>query len=76
MSWIVENLWLIPALPLVAAGVTALVKRPRRGLAASLAILSMGVSFLLSLCAFAHTLFTQRDAFGVTQLTMWTAGPR
>jgi ABC-type nitrate/sulfonate/bicarbonate transport system substrate-binding protein len=22
--------------------------------------------------AFAHTLFTQRDAFGVTQLTMWT----
>ena len=23
--------------------------------------------------AMAHTLFTQRDAFGVTQLTMWTA---
>ena len=27
----------------------------------------------LDLRAMAHTLFTQRDAFGVTQLTMWTA---
>src|SRR5690349_2653245 len=56
MSWIVENLWLIPALPLVAAGITALAKRPRRALAATLAIGSMVAAFLLSLCAFAHTL--------------------
>jgi NADH:ubiquinone oxidoreductase subunit 5 (subunit L)/multisubunit Na+/H+ antiporter MnhA subunit len=56
MNWIVQNLWLIPALPLLAAGVTALAKRPQRVLAMSLAIGSMALAFLLSLCAFAHTL--------------------
>ncbi len=56
MNLIVQNLWLIPALPLLAAGLTALAKRPQRGLAASLAIGSMGVSFLLSCWAFAETL--------------------
>src|SRR2546427_3063637 len=53
---IVQTLWLIPALPLLAAGVTALAKRPQRTLAASLAIGSMGVAFLLSCCAFVETL--------------------
>src|SRR6266536_3593855 len=56
MNLIVQSLWLIPALPLLAAGLTALAKRPQRGLAASLAIGSMGVSFLLSCWAFAETL--------------------
>ena len=56
MPWIVQNLWLIPALPLVAAALIAVVKRPRRRLAATLAIGTMGLSCLLSLCAFAHAL--------------------
>ena len=54
--WIVKNLWLIPALPLVAAGIIAVAKRPQRNLAWALNILSMLAALLLSLCAFAHTL--------------------
>jgi NADH-quinone oxidoreductase subunit L len=56
MSWIVQNLWLIPTLPVAAAGVTALAKQRHRRLAATLAIGSMGMSLLLALCAFAHAL--------------------
>src|SRR5438094_4514949 len=56
MTWIAHNLWLIPALPLLAAGLSALAKRPQRTLAAALAIGSMGVSFLLSCWAFVETL--------------------
>ncbi|KAF0179365.1 MAG: NADH-quinone oxidoreductase subunit L [Limisphaerales bacterium] len=56
MSWILTNLWLIPVLPLLAAGISALLKRPNRSLAAGLAIGSLGASFLLSLMAFAETL--------------------
>jgi NADH-quinone oxidoreductase subunit L len=56
MPWIVQNLWLIPALPLAAAGIIAVTKRPHRTLAAALNIGTMAFSFLLSLCAFAHTL--------------------
>ena len=56
MTWIVQNLWLIPALPIFAAGISALLKQPRRIPAASLAIGSMAVSFLLSIAALAHVL--------------------
>ena len=56
MTWIVQNLWLVPALPTVAAGISALASRRNRVLAASLAIGSMSVSFLLSVIAFAHVL--------------------
>ena len=56
MSWIAQNLWLIPVLPLLAAGISALLKRPTRSLAAGLAIGSMGVSFLLSCAALVATL--------------------
>ena len=56
MIWIVRNLWLIPALPAFAAGLSALARQRNRRFAASLAIGSMGLSFLLSLCAFAHVL--------------------
>ncbi|MBI5383660.1 MAG: NADH-quinone oxidoreductase subunit L [Verrucomicrobia bacterium] len=51
-----HNLWLIPALPLLTAGITSLLKQPRRKAAATLAIGSMAVSFLLSCLAFAGTL--------------------
>jgi len=56
MTWIAKNLWLIPVLPLVAAGLSALLKQPQRRAAASLAIGSLAISFLLSCCAFAATL--------------------
>jgi NADH-quinone oxidoreductase subunit L len=55
-TWIVRNLWLIPALPALAAGMSALAKQRSRKFAASVAIGSMGLSFLLSLCAFAQIL--------------------
>ena len=66
MNWIVRNLWLIPALPLFAAGIAALTKQKGRAVAASLAIGSMGISFLLALCAFAHVLVL-RSAGQATQ---------
>ncbi len=56
MIWIVKNLWLIPVLPLLAAGIIAVNKQPKRKLAASLAIGSMVLSFLLAVCAFATML--------------------
>src|SRR5439155_1031328 len=59
MTWIVQNLWLIPSLPLLAAAVTALAKRPQRTLAATLATGSMGASFLLSCWALVETLGEQ-----------------
>ncbi len=53
---IVKYLWLIPALPLLAAGLAALLKKERRASAATLAIGSMSISFLLALAAFLPTL--------------------
>jgi NADH-quinone oxidoreductase subunit L len=55
-STITGILWLIPAVPIVASGLIALLKQPRRKLAASLAIGSLSISLLLSLIAFAHAL--------------------
>jgi NADH-quinone oxidoreductase subunit L len=55
-SPIAEMLWLIPALPMVAAGLAALLKQPKRKTSATLAIGSMGFSLVLSLIAFAHVL--------------------
>jgi NADH-quinone oxidoreductase subunit L len=56
MHWIVQNLWLIPALPVLAAGITALAKRPNRRFAASVAIGALSLSLLLSFSAFAEVL--------------------
>ncbi len=47
-------LWLIPALPIVASGIIALLKQPLRKPAAVLSIGSLSISLLLSLVAFAH----------------------
>ncbi len=47
-------LWLVPALPMIASGFIALLKQPRRKLAASLAIGSLSISLVLSLVAFCH----------------------
>ena len=56
MAWIVQNLWLVPALPILAGGIIAVTKQRHRAVAAGLAIGSMAFSFLLALCAFAHVL--------------------
>ncbi len=53
-AWIVKNLWLIPALPILAAGLSALAPQRCRKFSSTLAIGSMVFSFLLSLCAFTH----------------------
>src|SRR5208283_2934501 len=53
-STITGILWLIPAAPMIASGVIALLKQPRRKSAAALAIGSLGISSLLSLVAFFH----------------------
>jgi NADH-quinone oxidoreductase subunit L len=63
MLWIVKNLWLIPALPLVAAGLIAVMKQRQRKPAAALAIGSLAFSFLLSCCAFAPTLRSGQGVF-------------
>ncbi len=54
--WIVRNLWLIPALPMLAAGCSAFLKKPGRALSATLAIGSMSLSLLLALFAFLQML--------------------
>ncbi|MCX8155259.1 MAG: NADH-quinone oxidoreductase subunit L [Verrucomicrobiae bacterium] len=56
MNWIAQHLYLIPLLPLVAAGLTALLRRERRGLAATLAIGALSGALTLSVWAFATTL--------------------
>ena len=56
MLWIVKNLWLIPVLPMLAAGLSALAPRRYKTFSASLAIGSMVIGFLLSVSAFVHAL--------------------
>jgi NADH-quinone oxidoreductase subunit L len=56
MEWIVERLWLIPVLPLLAAGFSALAKQRHRSFASALAIGSMAGSLVLSLFAFGRAL--------------------
>jgi NADH-quinone oxidoreductase subunit L len=68
MTWIVRNLWLIPALPVLAAGLSVLAKQRNRKFAASIAIGSLGLSFLLSLWAFAHTLFSSGQGDSVREV--------
>ncbi|HEV2213763.1 MAG TPA: hypothetical protein VGR64_00660, partial [Terracidiphilus sp.] len=53
-SGVTRALWMVPALPMLAAGVIALLKQPKRTLAARLAIGSLSVSLMISLLAFAH----------------------
>ena len=71
MAWIVKNLWLIPALPMLAAGLSALAPQRSRRFSASLAIGSMIVAFLLSVCAFRQTIACgegARDVFNFAWL--------
>ncbi|MGO8756634.1 MAG: NADH-quinone oxidoreductase subunit L [Terracidiphilus sp.] len=76
---IVDFLWLIPALPILASGIVALLKQARRKLAASIAIGSLSASLLLSFWAFvyvvdewAHGLLT-RDVVNFTWIQVGAA---
>ena len=68
MTWIVQNLWLVPVLPTLAAGISALASRRNRLFAASLAIGSMSISFLLSVIAFAHVLSLNGQGLEIRQV--------
>jgi NADH-quinone oxidoreductase subunit L len=72
-SAIAGGLWLIPAVPIVASGVIALLKQPKRKTASTLAIGSLTFSLLLSLYAFAHVLagWTHGDAVRETVNFTW-----
>jgi len=61
MNLPVQHLWLIPALPLAAAAVTAVLPRSARKLAAGAAIGAMGVAFLLA-CSALHGALATPDA--------------
>ena len=54
--WIVTNLWLIPAVPLVAAPIILSLASSRRRAASSLAVIGQVAALLLSIAAFAQTL--------------------
>src|SRR6267378_3144353 len=56
MPWLIQNLYLIPLLPLLAAAVLAVTSRPHRRFAATMTIGTMAVSFLLAARAFLGTL--------------------
>jgi NADH-quinone oxidoreductase subunit L len=55
-SWIIQYLWLIPLFPLLAAGITALLRQKHRRAAAACAIASMGLSLILAIAALVHLL--------------------
>ena len=55
-STIAKALWLIPALPVLASGIIAILKQPRRKAASGLAIGALAISLVLALVAFWHVL--------------------
>ena len=65
-------LWLIPALPIVASGMIALMKQPMRRLSATLAIGSLSCSLLLSLFAFGHVLVGWASGAAVRETVNFT----
>jgi NADH-quinone oxidoreductase subunit L len=54
MSRVAEHLWLIPVLPLMAAGLSAVARRRHRKLSSSMGIGSMAIALVLSCAAFAE----------------------
>jgi NADH-quinone oxidoreductase subunit L len=72
-SWIVTNLWLIPAVPLAVSLVVLSLANPLRSIAALLAIFGQIVAFILAIMAFLPTL--QMPGFrAVHNFTWFTFG--
>src|SRR5690349_11935154 len=65
MPWIVKNLWLIPALPMLAAGLSALAPQRCRKFSASLAIGSMVIAFAFAVFALRQSIACGEGARGV-----------
>src|ERR1051325_9891461 len=66
MPWIVKYLWLIPVLPMLAAGLRALAPQRCRKFSATLAIGSMVIAFVLSVCTLRQSILCgegARDVF-------------
>ncbi|NOS71835.1 MAG: NADH-quinone oxidoreductase subunit L [Verrucomicrobia bacterium] len=76
--WIVKTLWLIPALPMLAAGLSALAPQRCRKFSASLAIGSMVIAFALSVCALRQSILCgegARDVFNFEWLRFAAGDP-
>jgi NADH-quinone oxidoreductase subunit L len=71
MTSIVEMLWLIPLLPLLAAGFLAVTHHEHRKLASGLSIAAMICSFALSCFAFAETLRTTERGLHLVANFSW-----
>jgi NADH-quinone oxidoreductase subunit L len=61
-------LWLVPAVPMIAAGIIALLKQPSRKLASGLAIGGLAFSLLIALFAFAEVLAGWSHGYAVRQV--------
>jgi NADH:ubiquinone oxidoreductase subunit 5 (subunit L)/multisubunit Na+/H+ antiporter MnhA subunit len=71
MQWLVENLWLIPALPLLAATLSAPARQHARVFAATLAVGSMVLALFLSVAAFVGTLGRHGDGVRLIRNFDW-----
>jgi NADH-quinone oxidoreductase subunit L len=69
MSWIVANLWLIPAVPFAASLVILSLSNARRKSAAALAVVGQVVALTMSIVAFLPTL--QTPGFRVVRNFIW-----
>jgi NADH-quinone oxidoreductase subunit L len=67
-SGVAQWLWLVPAVPMVTAGVIALLKQPMKKLSSTLAIGSLGFSLLVALAAFAHVLSGWSHGYAVREV--------
>jgi len=67
-SGVAQWLWLVPAVPMVTAGVIALLKQPMKKLSSTLAIGSLGFSLLVALTAFAHVLSGWSHGYAVREV--------
>jgi NADH-quinone oxidoreductase subunit L len=67
-SNVAQWLWLVPAVPMVAAGVIALLKQTMRKLSSALAIGSLGFSLLVALAAFGHVLAGWSHGYAVREV--------
>lgn len=73
-AW-VQWLWLVPVLPMTAAGVSALLPRRCRRTTAALAVGSLALSFVFSLLAFGQTLGTEGPGREVVRFRWFEFGP-
>jgi NADH-quinone oxidoreductase subunit L len=64
LDQLAKQQWLIPVLPLVAAGIQSLLPRGQRKLSAGLCIVAMGISGVLALRAFFATLGSHAEGDG------------